>query len=116
MAYCVIPQNMQSEFVPLVGAAIPPDLNQCVFYEKNLKRVRNQSSDESNNNPQHIGISINLALLKMPDGTTETCLAALSVTAQSGDGSWDTRRTDPGDFVALSCPRYEKEEEQIVIV
>jgi hypothetical protein len=116
MAYCVIPQDMQSEFVPLVGASIPPELSQCIFYEKNLKRIKNQSAGEENNNPGHKGFSINLAILKRPDGSTETCLAALSVTTQSGNGSWTSRRTDPGDFVALSCPRYEKEEDEIVII
>ena len=107
---------MESEFVPLIGANIPPELSQCIFYELNLKMLKNQSTGGDNNNPEHRGICINLAHLKLPDSTTVTCLAAFSVTGQSGDGSWDSRRSDPGNIVALSCPRYEKEDEQIVII
>lgn len=111
MAYTRIPEGtMESRFLTLQdGDLNDTKLRNAVFYEEDLEVVKNQAQDGNTKNSEHLGFNFGYATIVEESGETKNCLVAFSVTKQfeSSDGDWETRRDQPGDFVALSCPRYE---------
>lgn len=118
MAYAKIPAGkMQSQFLDLQDADLnDTKLLKAVFYDEDLEVVKNQA-EKGNNNPKHLGFTFGFATIVEPSGEKKNCLVAYSVTKQfdSSDGDWETRRDDAGDYVALSCPRYEIPGEQVIV-